>query len=396
MKWMLTLAALFAGPLSACCMVPKDFAGDVDQSAQRVVIVHREKTADAPGYQEMLIQVRPFFQGSDANPAYMAWVITLPSKPLRYDVADTAAMQAGSDTHERLFALARQQWADKTDLKWPDWLPTAMLAGRDDVASKADSGVIEDPTVAVGPYVITPVRASGLDGVKALNEYLGERGFPGEDVEHLNYFVENDFTFLCIRVEPVAGNSTLGRELKLPPLVVGFETEDPYYPAKFSSRQGNFALDLTVITDQTLDTEGFGEMRRRLKAESRGYVQLINLYTLQPLPEALTGALSERAMQDKPARWYVNRIQSKGFNGKGDDSISRWKDDVFFKGGAPTDELPGFWYYGDQDVTFAERFFREHALAFMFTGGFLLFATLFLKTRMNRRRHQAEKANATA
>ncbi|MCB9894980.1 MAG: DUF2330 domain-containing protein [Planctomycetes bacterium] len=392
MKLAVLIMMMFGAPLSACCMVPFGYPGDVDQSAQRVVLVHRAKSGDTPGYEEMIIQVQPFFQNADTNPEYMAWVLTLPSKPLRYDIATKEALDAGPELHERLFKLARKQWADKTGFEWPDFLP-GMLTARAPADAKA-LGVIVDDAVTVGPYVITPVRATGLEGLEALNAYLGERGFPKEPADHLKYFVENDFTFLCVRVDPKPGQSQLGRALDLPPLVVGFETETPYYPGKFSSRQGNFALDLTIISDGPLETDAFGLQRRRLSALKRGYVELVNLYTLKALPDVLSGVLGERAREMETPRWYVNRIQSEGFNDpskEGAASIATWEDDVFFPLGDTTDEIPGFWYYSDEDISFVERFFREHAMAFFVGTGMFFFVTLFIKVRINRKRYLAEQ-----
>lgn len=394
MKYLaLLMVFLNAGALAACCMVPRSYSGDVDQAAQQVVILHRAKTDDAPGYQEMLIRVQPFFQGAQGNPEYIAWVITVPSKPLRYDVADKAALQAGADLHEKLFQLARRQWADRSQFEWPSWLPSGMTErGMED----ARSLLTEDATVQVGPYTITPVRTQGAAALDELNTYLQERGFAAEDREHLAYFVENDFTFLCVRVTPPQGQATLGGRLDLPPLVIGFETDELYYPGRFSSRQGNFALDLTLISDKPLATESVSTTRDRLKAIGRGYVQLVNLYSVQPLPEALASVLSERARMVEKPRWYVNRIQSEGFNPNdeaGNPAIASWKDDVFIKVGDNTDELPGFWYYGDLEIPFLERMFREHAMAVFFLGGFAFFFSLFVKTQLNRRKAQA-KANS--
>src|SRR5690606_763683 len=136
--------------------------------------------------------------------------------------------------------------------------------------------------------------------------------------------------------------------------------------------------------------------RDRLKATGRGYVQLVNLYSVEPLPEALASVPSERARTVGKPRWYVNRIQSEGFNPNdeaGVPVIAGWKDDVFIKVGDNTDELPGFWYYGDLEIPFLERMFREHAMAVFFLGGFAFFFSLFVKTRLNRRKAQA-KANS--
>ncbi|MCB9932156.1 MAG: hypothetical protein H6841_01900 [Planctomycetes bacterium] len=168
-------------------------------------------------------------------------------------------------------------------------------------------------------------------------------------------------------------------------------------PLRFSSELGDFALDLTLVTDKPLDTETFADRRKLLKALSRGYVQLVNLYTLKPLPEQLADALGERAKAADPAHWYVNRIQSQGVNPateNGTPGLQGWDEDLFFRIGGTQDELPGFWYYADQDIPFLERLFREHAMAVFFGAGLLFFASLFIKTRINRKRVQQQaKAN---
>lgn len=391
MKYLPLLIVLIAGPLGACCMVPRDYEGDVDQAKQQVVIVHRAATDSAPGYQEMLIRVQPFFKDAETNPDSLAWVITVPNTPTRYEVANEAALNAGSELHEELFQLARQQWANRTQFKWPDWLPSNLEDRA--VASKA-GGVEEMPVVQVGPYTISPVRATGAGAVAALNAYLGERELAQEDPAHLKYFVDNDFTFLCVHVTPPAGRATLGRSLELPPLVLGFETEQPYYPGRFSSRQGNFALDLTIISDRNMRGPGFTKACNRLKAVERGYVKLVNLYTYKGLPEPLSAALGERATAGSPGKWYVNRIESRGFNDtvEGKPAISAWEDDVFFTLGTIEDEIPGFWFYADEDIPFYEKFMREHAMAFMVFAGLLFFGSVFIKTRINRRRLLKDKS----
>ncbi|MCA8947723.1 MAG: DUF2330 domain-containing protein, partial [Planctomycetes bacterium] len=202
----------------------------------------------------------------------MTWVVTVPSKPLRYDQASVEALDAGPEFQKKLFQLARDQWANKTGFEWPEWL--SWMSARDASVNdaKAAGAIEEDALVTVGPYNITPVRAKGAEAVQALNDYLGQRGFPKEDPAHLQYFIDNEFTFLCINVTPPQGQTALGRELELPPLVIGFETPEPYYPGKFSSRQGNFKLDLTVITDSPLNTQSVGELRKRMNAKNYGYV----------------------------------------------------------------------------------------------------------------------------
>jgi len=388
MKYAVWLILVLAAPMYACIHVDVGFEGKLNQAAQRVIVLHRAPSGDTPGYQEMLIRVQPQFEGG--APAHAAWVITVPSTPLRYDVADKLALDAGPALHHKLYTLARQQWRDRTDFGWPDWLSIPKLSSR--AASDPQMLVDVAGAVSVGPYTITPVRARGADAAAALNQYLRERGYAQVADSELTYFIKHDFTFLCVRIEPPQGSTTLGGVLDLPPLVVGFETAEPYYPARFSAGQGNFALDLTVITDRPLSLDSLSSARERLNADARGYVELVNLYSIMQVPDVLATVLGERVLAPTD-RWYVNRIQSDGFNQSADGkpAIAAWEDDVFFKVGDNRDELPGFWYYADNDITWYERFFREHALAMFVAFGVFFFGSLYIKTRINRKRLKAAK-----
>jgi hypothetical protein len=380
---------LLAPPLAACIHGPMGWPGEVEASAQRVVILHREKHGETAGYQEMMIRVQPKLAGDAGE---LAWVITVPSTPLRYDVAKPEAMDAAVELYQRLHKLARQQWADRTDITLPtDW----FLLGSDK-AGLAEDVVEVQAGVAVGPYTITPVRARGKTAAEELNSYLSERGFGAIPAEELQYFIDGEFTFLCVRVVPQAGQTTMTGLVDLPPLVLGFETESPYYPGKFSSAQGDFPLDLTIISDRPLAMRSFAQAVERLMTESHGQVHLVNLYSVKPLPEDLAGALGARATDDAPARWYVNRLTSQGFNPvqDGKPAIAAWENDLFIELGDNTDELPGFWYYGDSEISLPERIFREHALAIFFSFGVLFFGTLFIKTRINRRRLRDQAPSA--
>ena len=382
----LCLLLLLAAPLGARCLVPLDYPGQVKQDRQQVLILHRAKVGDAPGYQEMILRVTPYFDGAENNPASLAWIITVPSKPLRYDIAPEAALASGGELHARLYALAREQWANRSQFEIPSWMDW-MTPGRDEQPFTED--VVLRPTVDVGPYSVTPIRAAGADGLSAVNDWLDARGFASIAPEGMGYFVEQDFTYLCVQITPPAGAASA---LKLQPLVIGFETEHPYYPARLCDTQGDFALDLTLITDTPLHTRYLRETRTRLKAHGRGYVELVNLYTLQGLPAGLQDAVGERFKKDLPLRLYANRIESKGFNSGAEGvDIAKWEDDVFVRTGTYQDELPGFWFYSDADISMVERFMRHHALAVALWAGVLLFSTLFIKTRINRRRMLAER-----
>ena len=344
--WIILSLAALAGwvtwgaapPADGCCMVPRDYPGDVDQSSQQVVVLHHA------GHQELVVRVRPFFREAEETPASLAWLVTTPSKPTAYDTADPAVFDEARALHKRLEAYYDAQ---EPKPLFPSCSLGAMAPGADAEGKLATTwGVEVDPTVKVGPYTITPVRALGPDAVAGLNRYLEEHGFGTEDPEHLAWFAKHDYTFLCIRITPPEGAVSLGKHLDLVPLRVGFATERPYYPGMYSANQGNFGLELTTITSKPLSRGSLRFMRRKLHAGHKAE----NLFT----DATLTGAfepVAEAALGTKPApeRWYVNRYDSYGFNEKdaeGVPAILRWKEDVLWAlGGEP--DLPPSWYYGD-------------------------------------------------
>lgn len=372
MRWFaICLALCFTPALAACCMVPYGYAGDVDQARQDVVIIHRD------GHQEMAIRVLPFFKDAKENPESLTWIITLPAAPTGFREVDPAVFEAGRGLHDKLFGLARAQWAARTNL-------TFGFAGSNEAKTGNENtpGLDIGATVKVGPYTVTPIKALGAEAVTELSWYLSALGVPSEDAD-LQYFAENNFTFLCVHFKPPQGQAA---RLELPGLQVGFDSKAAYYPGKFSSRQGNFALSLTMISDKPLELTGLMLAAQRLNLRDPDRIQLYNLWSMKPLPETLATVAGKDAAG--VGKWFVNRIESDGFNQTtdGKPAISDWKDDVFFATGGVADEMPGFWYYGDLEISWAERMFREHALAIFFTGGPLMFGVLLLKSRSNRRR----------
>src|SRR5262245_28803825 len=244
---LVSLAAASAGrPVDACCMVPLSWHGDVDQADQNAVVLHHA------GHEELVLRVSPFFQTADkqplpdtadAMPPYVEWVVTVPSAPTEYHTVPASIYKDADDLVRGLEKLAENQYAARSRWEWPELrvAKEAVVASAASLSAGAAGLEIGAP-VRVGPYAITPVKVRGREALAALNAYLETRGFPKEDPRHMAWFVDRGFTFLCIHVTPPAGSKTLGRHLDLEPLAIGFETERPYYPAKFSRRQGAFKL----------------------------------------------------------------------------------------------------------------------------------------------------------
>jgi hypothetical protein len=128
------------------------------------------------------------------TPSRLAWIITVPSQPISYSVGNN-----------ELFA----------DLYW--WLKTEdpfappPKMSYDGVVGGygGGGGLIVGKAVTVGPYQIQPVRAVGMNALSALNKWLKDNGFPTESASHTAYFVNNGFTFLCVKVLPPNGQARL-------------------------------------------------------------------------------------------------------------------------------------------------------------------------------------------
>jgi hypothetical protein len=237
--------------------------------------------------------------------------------------------------------------------------------------------------VRVGPFEITAVRARGPEGLAELNAYLQRRGFAPEDEDHMRWFTERKFTFLCIHITPPEKAGSVGKKLDLPALRIGFDTPTPYYPAKFSSRQGDWGLRLAVVTSQPLDTEKLAGVVKRLRGWTNG--RWGNLWFEGKPPRVVADAFPAGG----PSRWHVNVVESRGVNPStdGKPAIWSWDDDVFLPLGDDGDAPPG-WYYGDRDVSGAERLVREHGIA-LGTGVFVLGIPLFFVARAVGRRRRA-------
>src|SRR5260370_95482 len=97
----LTLAA--SGSLFPCCMVPADYEGTIQQSAQEAVLFH------ADGREELVLKINYKITG-DPLPDRFAWVITVPNEPDRYEVADNHLFKEVFDwAQERVVVPSRSK-----------------------------------------------------------------------------------------------------------------------------------------------------------------------------------------------------------------------------------------------------------------------------------------------
>ncbi len=320
------LAAVLAvaGSAAACCMVPKDYAGRIGQNGQKALLIHDH------GREELILgidyRITPTSATADeggapaavappAMPPNFVWVITVPSEPDRYALADP-------DLFDELSRLT-------AELLPPP--PRSEPSGPGAIAS-APKGIDLGKRVRVGPYDIQPVRARGREALEGLNTYLAANGFPTEDPGHMAYFVDRKFTFLCVKVKPAEGESGVRPGGAIPPLHLSFASERPYYPLKFSSRQGVFDVNIWVMTHggeallkQSSNTELFDRLNGRLIVST----------PLGPdrLPKGVRALLEEAPIRDAASasgtgqRWNFALLRCEQVNKR--IPISTWTGDVF-------------------------------------------------------------------
>ena len=312
-------AALLATAYAAfsCCMVPESFLGSISQNAQNAIIFHQGNR------EELILRINYQITG-DSMPDRFAWIVTTPTEPDAYRVAN-----------EDLFTSV-DEWASALLTPRPSPVATGcgMGCGRqDDPAASLsfeEKALIFGELAEVGPYTIRPVRARGADALEALNAWLKKNGFPSEDPEHMKWFIEKEFTFLCIKVTPPEGKTAVPESSFLPPLQISFESEQLYYPLLFSARQGMFALSLYTLTDQPLNFAASKHNLNRINWHDRGLYKNVEV-AKKDLPDRLVEASKESKLNSPDAQWHLNIVSSPIVNMEAE--ILNWTEDLFFTTG---------------------------------------------------------------
>jgi hypothetical protein len=346
----LLIVLLLSAPLHALVVAPAGHS--VHLARTEIVVVHTQDR------QETLIRITPVFDGDAAD--RIGWIIPLPREPLAYGVSDADALYAGIELHSRLFGLAREQWANRTEYEWPEAL--TWLQKRDP-PPKAPAGEPLPELELAAPFMFSLVEST------ALASWLADNGLAAPNPANS---AESEGTYLCALITPREGRARLGNAIELSAARIRIAADAPYIPV--ITGQSNGRLDITIISDKPLDTEPYLHARDQLKADAAGYVLLLNLWSVQPLSDLLLPGA------DQPPRWYANRIESGGWQATEGDAMP----ELVLPLGDLKDELPGFWYYGDDEISFAEKFIREHMLAV--TTSLFVFGVLFLIVKSRRRK----------
>jgi hypothetical protein len=311
MRWFLSavLAICITASVSwSCCMVPKTYKGTISQNAHEAVIIHHD------GRQEMVMRIDYKITGK-SMPASFAWVITVPKEPDAYALADEKLFENMFVLSQRLLAPKRPS---KGRSKSVDAKPTAKL-----------DGVELGKRVQVGPYDIQPVRGVGPNALTGLNTWLKGNGYPTEDPAHMKYFVQNGFTFLAVKIAPPKGQKTVGSGGKVSPLHLSFATPKPYYPLRFSSRQGVFDVNLHVLTGKKLDYAVSAPVLKQINWWNSNFERNYQLKSKQ-MPETLKKVFVKSKFKGKQIEWFYNNLRGRRVNQN--NAIAKWKTDIFFNG----------------------------------------------------------------
>jgi hypothetical protein len=288
-----------------CCMVPADYKGTIQQSAQEAVLFH------ADGREELILKINYKITG-ETLPDRFAWVITVPNEPDRYEVAD-------QNLFKDVFT-----WAQKRVLR-----PSRSKDKSNGENSNAANGLVIGKPVKVGPYTIQPVKALGKKALGKLNDWLDSKGFPKEDPAHMIYFVKHKFTFLCVKFDPRQGQKTVDRQGGVPPLHLSFASKTPYYPLRFSSRQGIFDVNLYVLTKQKFDYRASRMSLKRINWHKDPTLRQNVKVKPKSFPKSLNEVYDKSKFKGDTGTWYLNVLRTQRVN-RGN-AIAKWKTDIFFK-----------------------------------------------------------------
>ncbi len=371
------LLILLAAPLHAFCLVPAGHTGGARIALTEAVIVHRGPSDGAAGVQELLLRVTPVVQGP--LPQRLVWILPLPATPESFGVGTADALYDGIGVHSRLFALAREQWSSRTEYEWPEAL-TWLKKRESGELSPVGHEPLPDLVLAGAPVLSSP-GGIGAEGVARLNDWLTSAGFNALAPDTTDWFAAGDFAFLCVEAAVPQTRPMDGAAIELPPIRVRVPAEAPFLPLVVGANRAPGRVDFTLISDTPLDTRPFMQLHADLKARAEGYAMLLNLWSVKPLPRTLASVMHPDSAA-MPARWYANRLEAPDVPQR-DGPL---RADVVLPLGDLKDELPGFWYYADADISFVEKFFREHILAVTTSIFFLGLFSLMLKSRRDRRR----------
>ena len=225
---MTMLAAISAGPLSACIHVPRTYKGTVTEKTKEALLFH-------DGVNSHLIIKTNLQAASGSLPDTMAWVIPLPSLPSHYEEVDPAIFQ-------EMFTVVEKANA-KREREQSKGIETAS-------SGTAPSGIRIHPTQIVGSYQIQPIEIIDVKSAGGeLNHWLLANGFGSVPTKNQGYYLKRGAVFLALKIHGLKGKLT-----DIKPLHIVYKAHTLSLPLKFSTHSGVFGVEMYAFTPGPLDT----------------------------------------------------------------------------------------------------------------------------------------------
>ncbi|MCM8528694.1 MAG: DUF2330 domain-containing protein [Lentisphaeraceae bacterium] len=289
----------------ACCMLPAKYEGSIQQTQQEGIIIYKD------GVQDLILKVDPKITGKTKLDNF-CWLITVPNEPEKYDVLDEAIFESFFDLKTKYLVKPKREsrgigCSEKSSME---------------KVSKAYEGVELGKYTEVGDYAIQPVRGIGEHAFTGLNKWLGDNGFPTEPQEHMQYFIDEKFTFLCIKIKPDTEGESEVITPQLKPLHMTFKSKEPYYPMKYSSQQGDFSVNIYTVTDKPIDFIVSKSVLEKIDWRNRNLFKNKNLAG-KALPDNI-----KKIVNEKQKYLYFNNFNCLQPNTN--KKINSWTEDVFF------------------------------------------------------------------
>ena len=222
MRLILVFVVVAVRPSDVVACIHAPGGAEVNQNRQAAIIVHDGDV------QDLVIQI-----GYRArNASKLGWVVPVPSEPSAYA---TVSPDLFADVERWIGLDFRTDHAE------------ALLLG-------ALGGVEELERHAVGPYDIQPIRARGVAGAAAVNEWLVAHGFVAIESGPLEYYASRGWTFLVVQINP-GPSGQLPNDDELPPLQITFASNRPVYPLKLSTHMGEFSVQVYVFSRRAYRNE---------------------------------------------------------------------------------------------------------------------------------------------
>ncbi len=276
-------ALLTIPPAAGACIHEQSGEPKVVQPALRVMVAH------AAG-REVLVWAPTMKAGY--SPKALSLVTATPTMPTHYGTTTLAAL----DRLDELFYPPLQAGHDGDIGSFgPD-------------AGSNSKGIEVHPEVKTGPYAITPITATGSDGVAALNEWLKTNGFAEVSQAIALYYVQQDWTFLAVKIAP-DGSKTGLESGKLPALELAFASPELVVPLKMEAGMGPLHARIYMAVAGTLDPN---------KALAGWGFDAVNVRSWSQAPTAVTDWIGELGKQSKlpatSAQWQLYATESHKLN----------------------------------------------------------------------------------